>query len=291
MIWLLKFLQALFGLLFRLPPAAAVALMRRAGRSIRFIARLTPLRRIVRANYRCFFPSADVALLADRLLDNISQSICEVICFPFFRAQHFRLVCRLEGRDNLDRALAGGRGVLLLTMHTGNYELIQALQPHLGYRLNAVIKAPPGDRLFEFINRSRTAHGCRLIDVAVNNMSRESLDRLADQEIIGLLVDTGARESRNETVVFLGKKMPAATGWLTLAQRSGASLVICTCRREAGGQLLIQISQPFQITADNREHMREQVRRTFDDFIRAHPDQWALFLNKDEIGGIMDDNR
>jgi len=286
MIFLLYFLQTLFRLVFWLPPALAIRAMRAAGRLIYLVAIRTPIRGTVQDNYRVLLPSADAAALADSLLNNISQAIMEVICFPFFRAEHFRLVCRLEGRENLDQALAGGKGVLLLTMHTGNYEMMQVLLPHLGYRLNAVMKAPAGDAVFNFINRSRTAHGCKLINVTVSNMYRESLARLADNEIIGLLVDTGANESRNETVLFLGKKMPAAIGWLTLAQRSEASLVVATCRRDHN-QLLVKIEPPFRITTENRDRQQEYVRRSFDDFIRAYPDQWALFLNKDEIGRIV----
>jgi KDO2-lipid IV(A) lauroyltransferase len=290
MIFLLYLLQALFRLIFWLPPALAIRAMRAAARLIYLIARMTPIRGVVQANYRAILPQANTAELADGLLSDISQAIMEVICFPFFRARHFRLVCRLEGQENLDLALAGGKGVLLLTMHTGNYEMMQLLLPHLGYRLNAVMKAPAGDAVFDFINRSRTASGCRLINVTVSNMYREALSRLADNEIVGLLVDTGANESRSETVVFLGHKMPAAIGWLTLAQRSEASLVVGTCRRDQG-KLLIKIEPPFQITAENRERQREYVRRSFDEFIRAYPDQWALFLNKNEIGNIVSANR
>jgi Kdo2-lipid IVA lauroyltransferase/acyltransferase len=290
MIFLLYFLQTLLRLVFWLPPVLAVRTMRAIARFIYLIARLTPIRGIVRSNYQAILPQSAADALADNLLNNISQSIMEVICFPFFRAEHFRLVCRWEGQENLDLALAGGKGVLLLTMHTGNYELMQVLLPHLGYRLNAVMKAPAGDPVFDFINRSRTSHGCNLINVTVSNMYREALSRLADNEIVGLLVDTGANESRNETVVFLGQKMPAAVGWLTLAQRSEAALVVCTCRRDHD-QLLIKIEPPFRITADNRERQREYVRRQFDEFIRAYPDQWALFLNQHEIGDIVSANR
>ncbi|MCU0641809.1 MAG: lysophospholipid acyltransferase family protein [Candidatus Margulisbacteria bacterium] len=289
MVALLVFTQAVFGLIFRLPPRAAIWLLRLKARGLFWLARLTPVRRTVSANYRAFFPTADGEALADKLLANISQSIFEVLCFPFFRAPHFQAICRLEGRENLDLALTDGRGVLLLTMHTGNYELMQVLLPQLGYRLNAVMKAAPGDRLFDLINRSRTATGCRLINVETDNMYRESLARLAENEIVGLLIDTGARESRNETITFLGKKMPAAIGWLTLAQRSAANLVIATCRRD-GDRLIVRIGPPFRITTENRDAMKEHVRRTFDEFVTAHPDQWALFLDQDEIGRIVQGN-
>jgi KDO2-lipid IV(A) lauroyltransferase len=290
MIALLYFLQALFRAVFWLPPAAAVWTMRLTARALFLAARLTPVKPTVSGNYRRFFPDADCAALADKLLDNISQSIMEVLCFPFFRAPHFTLISRLEGKEHLDLALAKGQGVLLLTMHTGNYELMQLLLPLVGYRLSAVMKAPAGDRLFNFINRSRTATGCKLINVEEANMYRESLARLADNEIVGLLVDTGASESRHETVEFLGKKMPAAIGWLTLAQRSEAALVVATCRREAD-QLIVKIGPPFRITGANRAEMKEHVRRSFDEFVRAYPDQWALFLNKDEINNIVSANR
>lgn len=286
MIILLKLLQWKFKLIFLLPPAAAIRLMRLAAEITYQIARRTPIKKIVARNIEMIFPDADANPLADKLLRNVSYSIFEVLCVPFFKESHFKLVCKINGLENLDLALSKRKGAVIASMHTGNYELLPIALSSRGYRVNSVMKAPP-EPIFRFLQPIRRSKGTRLINVLEVDMYRETLKALGHNELVCLGVDTGALEGRHETIPFLGKSLPAATGWLTLAQRSEAAIVPVQVKRE-NEKLVISFSEPLNIYRDNREEVMHKVKQFFENFIKNHPEQWLMFLNEYETRRMVE---
>lgn len=287
MIILLKSLQGIFKIIFLLPPAAALNIMYFCGEIIFHIARLTRIKRAVSHNFGLFFPQADTSLLADKILRNTAYSIVEVLCTPFFSKTHFDLICKLSGTENIDLALAKRKGAFLITMHTGNYELTAAAISNQGYKLTSVLKATK-DPLFAFLKPSRTHRGTEIINVLEENMYRETLRALSKDRMVGILIDTGALESRNEMFEFLGKKVPVATGWLALAQRAEAPVIPTICKRE-GKKLLITFGEPLTVTRDNRREIMNNVGKHFENFIKSHPEQWLMFLNEHETKRMLEE--
>lgn len=286
MIILVRFLQLLFSFIFRLPAPAAIYMMNFAGEIAYRIARLTPIRKSVSRNVKKLFADADGDRLADRLLRNVSFSIFEVLCTPFFHEEHLKMIGNLKGRENIDLGLSNRNGILILLMHTGNYELTPALLSILGYKVNAILKAPD-EPIFRIINRSRGHRGTKLINVLTDDMYRESLKALGDNEIVCLLIDTGALEGRHELFNFLGRKVPVATGWLTLAQRAQAAVIPAFSRRE-GNKVILNFGEPLTVRADNREEIKQKVGQYYENFIRSHPEQWAIFLNDHEVQRMLE---
>lgn len=286
MIILLRSLQLIFSLIFRLPAPIAVYLMRFAGETTYRIARLTPIKGIAARNVNRLFPDADGRKVADKLLRNIAYSIFEVLCTPFFNETHINLICKVNGRENIDLSLAKRKGAVILTMHTGNYEMIPVVLASLGYKLNSVLKAAD-EPIFRFLSRSRSYRGIKLINVLEANMYRESLRALGENEIIALAADTGALEGKHELFPFLGRRVPVATGWLTLAQRSEAAVIPTHSKREEQ-KLVITFGEPLQVYADNREEAMHKVGQFYENFIRNHPEQWAMFLNDYETKRMVE---
>jgi KDO2-lipid IV(A) lauroyltransferase len=260
--------------------------MRLAGEAVYRLARLTPFRKTVAANYKMVFPEANADELAERALRNAGHAIFEIICAPYFNKGHLDRVTKVSGLENLDLALAQRKGAVCLSMHSGNYELISATLAALGYHMTAVMKSPPGDKLYAFLDRSRRYQGSQLINILDGNMYRECLQALAKGRCVGLLVDTGALEGRHEMLPFLGHRVPIATGWTTLAQRAAAPVVPFFSRRE-GGQVILVIGEPCYIHSDNKSEVREHIRKFYETMVRAHPDQWAIFLNEHEVKRMM----
>ena len=221
MILLLKILQGFFSLVFRLPARVALSIMYSSAWLLQAIAKMTPLKKSVINNIKLLLPQSPAKQIASKLIKNVSYSAFELLCFPFFKKEHSSPVFAFEGKDHLDQALAEKKGVILLTIHAGNYEAAGSLLPTHDYKVTGILRAT-NDPIFELVNQSRQAGGAKLVNILQGNMYQESLKALANNEIIYLMADTGALESRHEYLRFLGKSMPVATGWVTLAQRSGA---------------------------------------------------------------------
>ena len=63
---------------------------------------------------------------------NLGRSLAEVLRFPVIKGKIEKIV-EVHGLENLDRALALGKGVILLTGHLGNWELAAAYLGLKGY--------------------------------------------------------------------------------------------------------------------------------------------------------------
>jgi len=279
MIYLLKLIQFKFRLLFLLPAAFAIWQMNLNANIVQWIAKRTRLKREVAENIKLVLPKVDANKTADRLIENTSHSIFELLAIPYFKTKHFHSVVRWQGNQHVKP------GSIILTMHAGNYEIIPMAMAHLGFRMNTVLRATD-DPLFKIVNNSRAHGGVNLINTLEKDMYKESLKALEKGESIFLLADTGALESRHTSFDFLGKKVPVATGWLTLAQRAGCPVIPTLARRESGKNV-ITFFEPVTITKENREAMMQKVGKTFEDFIKQYPESWALFLNTYETKRMM----
>ena len=280
MIILLRSLQFCLRIIFYAPAGSALAAMRFFGWVTQAIAKRTRLRKTVAQNVKMVFPERNAQRIADGLIENVSYSIFELLCLPFFKDRHFKSIFRFEGQPFLDQALREGKGAILLTMHAGNYEVVPAALANLGYRVNSVLRASQ-DPIFEFLNYCRSKGGVNIINVAEQDMYRETLNVLRKNEIVGTLADTGALESRHVLYKFLDREVPVATYWLTLAQRSGSAVVLILTRKQ-GKINFIRLYEPFKVTKENRDEVMQKAASVFESFIRQYPEQWGIFLNSYE---------
>lgn len=286
MIIFLVFLRSCFRIIFYAPVKVALSLMYFAGWITQALARKTSLRKAVIKNVRTLLPQSNATQIADKLIRNTGYAIFELLCVPFFNKKHLRSIIKVEGTSHLDQGLKAGKGVILITLHAGNYEIIPAALANDGYTINTIARNTP-DPIFDLLNHSRTQGGARVINVAEEDMYRETLSHLNKNEIVGILADTGALEGRHEFIDFLGKKVPVATGWLTLAQRSQAAVIPILVKKE-GRKNTVTLYAPIKITRNNRSQAMQEAGKVFENFIRQNPEQWLIFLNSYETKRMVE---
>jgi KDO2-lipid IV(A) lauroyltransferase len=260
--------------------------MRGAAWILRSLVNHTSLRKRIINNVKLVLPNAKAEQVADQLLYNASLTIMETICLPLFKPYHFDQVFELINQGQIDKALQKGKGAILLTMHTGNYECGAMATAQKGYKLNTIMKSMD-DPLFKFLNKVRSTGGINIINVLEQDMYKESLKVLAKNESIGVMADTGALESRNIMHSFLGHMVPIATGWITLAQRSKASVISVILKR-TGNKNQVIFNEPLEITIENRNQVIEQIIGIYENFIRQDPGQWCMLLNDYETKRMLE---
>lgn len=124
-----------------------------------------------------------------------------------------RHVPDVEGLDALRQAEQEGRGLLILSAHLGNWEIL-TLFTSLQMPLAGLYRAPGNDRINRAITRSRERFGGQLIASGSPAM-RGLLRQLKDGKAAGILVDQQPKQGEGVFVPFFGQ--PALT--MTLAHR------------------------------------------------------------------------
>jgi len=201
-----------------------------------------------------------------------------VECCQLYAGSAGRLLgaVRLEGVAHLKAALAEGRGVLYLTAHYGNWELLGAAHVLTGVPLSVV--ARPLDNPFL---EARLAEARRRLQMGLIP-KRDALPRvrqaLARGECVGVLLDQDAGP-RGVFVPFFGHLASTSRALAVLAARTGAPVVPAFIRRLPDGEHLVSLEPPLPLerTGDHGRDLRLNTARytaAVERQVRACPEQW-----------------
>jgi len=186
-----------------------------------------------------------------------------------------------EARHRIEQALQRGKGVIIAGTHTGNFDLgILALAAH-GLDVQVLgLAAPPGGG-FYLMDRMRARAGVRLTSIGVSAL-REAIARLHAGGIVLTGVD---RPVGNEeaTVEFFGRPALLPTGHVRLALKTDAVILAAGNYRDPRLGHTVRISPPIEMirTGSAQQDLRINLQRVtayLEEYIRAWPDQWAMFL-------------
>jgi len=241
--------------------------------------------RIVMTNLRLAFgrekSERELAHIAAACYRHLGRCLMEFVRLPAMAAEDIRRVTSYQGREHLDEALARGKGVILLTAHLGNWEMVGARIAADGYPLHVIARAQRDDRLTEYIRQTREVAGMRVLhrEEAV----RGSLRALRAGELVGMLLDQNAG-SDGVFVEFFGHLASTAPGAAAFALRTGAAVVPTFGWRNADDTHTILADDPLPLIHTG-DHKADTVANTarytkvIEEQIRAHPEQW-FWLHK-----------
>jgi len=193
-------------------------------------------------------------------------------------ADEIQEITRIEGMEHINQALARGKGIILITAHLGNVDVLGQLPLTYGIPFTGAVEHTRPERLFQYTLRLRQSHGLRLIPSDGSMMGL--LRALKRGEIIGLPCDLGIAASTRE-VNFFGSPARLPDGPVRLALRTGAPLIPGFGLRLPDDTFLARIEPPIQPpqTGDREADITtgvEMVVKVLERYISQHPDQWLM---------------
>lgn len=207
----------------------------------------------------------------------------EVLTIRHLPLAMFKKILPDDKLTPLDEALSYGRGVILLVMHAGNWELFGCALGRFGYKVAAVVNNPKNDKLIAYIDRNRIISGLEVIDINKQNMYRACLKAFKQNKIVMIAVDTGATDSdKNIILPVLGKNLPVATGWATLALRANPVIlpVFNYSEKNRHNYTFGQLALPTDYK-DEKSLLESQLD-FFTKELQEHPLEWFLPISTSE---------
>ncbi|MFZ9855861.1 MAG: MMPL family transporter, partial [Limisphaerales bacterium] len=184
--------------------------------------------------------------------------------------------------DSFREAIAARQGVLLVTVHLGNWELGGPLLTDLGIRPLVLSAAEPDAGLTTARAQARASHGVDTLVVGSDPFAFvEVIQRLREGGVVALLLDrpvgTGVETS------FFGRSFVASPAAAELARATGARIFPMYIVRDALGPVAHALPEVAYQRADlagpeRRLAFTSHLLATFEDAIRRHPDQWFHFV-------------
>lgn len=183
--------------------------------------------------------------------------------------------------EHFDRSMAEGRGVILVTGHIGNWELLAQAAAALGHPIRVVARRLKNPLLDEYVRALRSREGNAVTDRWSVSGLRRLIAQLESGGVVGLLADQHASPAQGVLVPFFGKRAWSYAGPAEIAFRTGSSILPAFLRRDpdAPRRFVIQLGEP--ILAERQGELDDDVVRVtaavvgaIETEIRARPAEW-----------------
>lgn len=190
---------------------------------------------------------------------------------------------RVEVDDSIEllrEVSARGRGVIVVTGHIGNWELLAATLKRIGFDGAVVGLEKYRDPGAEWLISMRRAYG---VETIPQHTSPRALVRvLQDGRLLGLLCDLEVRRLAGEFLPFFGTPALTMTAPAALARARKTPLVPvrCVLPHEGATRYSLRVDPPLELDTSlpRKEATAElmvRVNLVFEGWIREHPAQWA----------------
>jgi len=207
---------------------------------------------------------------------NLCKVYIEFLYLPLLRKSYFKKNVSVKGVENLDKALKKKKGIIAVTGHIDNWELLGAIMIQTGYPLDALyhpMRNPYSDR---FINRIREKAGIGLIDM--NRALRPCLKALKKNHLLGLIADQDAGRD-GVFVDFFKRPASTAIGPAFFSIKTRAPMLLFTLIREKDDTHTLHISKELKVrvTGNTEKDIYYNTKLWSDEFekwVRKYPAQW-----------------
>jgi lauroyl/myristoyl acyltransferase len=229
-------------------------------------------------------PEADqrrVRAVAKQSFRNYAKYLVDFIRAPKIRPEDLEGKVWFNGWETLEAARAAGKGILIVLMHFGNWELGGPVLHQRGYPVNVIAETFAHDKLNRMIVMARTTRGMHVIPL--ERAAFSSMRALRRNEVLGILIDRPLAEN-GISVQFFGALTIVPSGPARLALRTGARVIpAAVVRLNRTGDRLMALIEPNLVppcSGDEDEDVRaltEAIMSAHEAFIRRFPDQWYMF--------------
>jgi KDO2-lipid IV(A) lauroyltransferase len=222
----------------------------------------------------------EVYRTAQRSFRNYMKLLVDFVRLPRTSDEEVERRVRVEGWEHLDRALEGGKGVLLVGSHLGSWDLAGLALAARGHELCVVAERQKPPWLDRTARDWREARGIHLI--FMERTLKPLFRALTRNQLVGIVVDRPLPQGDGVTVEFFGQMISWPSGPAALALRTGAQVITGYLVRTLDGHFKGEIFPPleFQPRGDKLEDLRrlsQEIVTLQEELIRRYPDQWYMF--------------
>ena len=212
---------------------------------------------------------------------HFGQMLFEFLCLPQIINDQENVI-RVENEAALMNAVNAGKGVILLGMHMGNWELITAYAKRTGLFMTAATANFPDQRINQLMINQRKLENMEIMPRGTRMSSRKLFRCLKNNNILILIIDQDTNVP-STWVPFFGIPSKTPVGASVFALKTGASVVSYNVIRENDGTFRLKF-ETLGIFGRNHPSMEQDVysvtrkiNHHLEQRIRENPQQWAWF--------------
>jgi KDO2-lipid IV(A) lauroyltransferase len=215
--------------------------------------------------------------LGSKVFENVGKNVADAVRLAKMRGEDIDSIVEIEGLEYFDQAYTLGKGVIALTGHIGNFELLAAWFSLRGYKVSVIGRELYDPRLDRLLLRNRESVGVENIPVSAG--VKPIMKALKAGRALGVLADQDSSRVRGEFVDFFGKPARTPVGPILLPYKTGSPIVPMAIVRKEQNRYKIVVKPEVKLTiSEDREkdvlEVTQRCTRVLESIIREYPDQW-----------------
>ncbi len=214
--------------------------------------------------------------ILDQMYQNLGMNLVEEFRLPSVSKAYLEQNILWEGEAYSHTVLDAGKGLLVLSAHLGNFDLLCTFAPKFDFPTTVITKNIKNSALNKMWMDARSRFGLKF--VPAHNSYRQCLTALRKNEIVAFVLDQNMIDTEGIFVDFFGKKACTSPGLAYMSAQSRAAVVPVFMIRLDNGRHLIKALPPIPPPPDRKPetiHAFTQLyTKVIEDIVREYPDQW-----------------
>ena len=218
-------------------------------------------------------------LMVRRSCQHIVMMTIESLRMHNMTVELSKQIARRENYEHYLTALKKGKGVIIVSAHVGNFELLACSQTIRGEPIHLVMKDFSNKSAHRFMAETRRV--TKLQTIPPRRSKTIIKEKLAQKEIVGFMVDQHLASYRALVCDFFGRLAATTPAPSRFAIESGAPIIPIVCYRDKryGYHVIrvepeFELEMPYEDEKKNLWHNTERLNRIVEGWIREFPDQY-----------------
>lgn len=222
--------------------------------------------------------SGDMDGIVRGVFHSMAKNYYDLFRVPTLSLAEIARLVEVKGWEHIETALSKGKGLILVTAHFGNTDVVAQVPALRDIPVVAPAEHVQPEALFQHICGLRTNKLLRLIPI--DGPLFELFRALRRNEVVGLAADRDITDS-GIVVDFFGAPARLPDGYAQLSLRTGAPIIVGFSHRQPDNTFVVHLEPPLELedTGDREHDVRvgvEQVVAIMERYIGGHPEQWVM---------------
>jgi len=209
---------------------------------------------------------------------NLGITLFEMIKLRTYTDNQIKELVKFSNIELVEELLSKGRGLIMMTGHYGNWELLAySTGLFTQKQINAIVKNQKNLLFDKFIIQNREKSGNKMI--SAGNAAREIINIIKNKGIVALIVDQSADPNKDVFVDFLGRKAATYETPASLALKFNIPILMAYAVRQKNNTYLAHFTEldhsdlsynkkdVIELTQRHVKHLENQILEI--------PGQWA----------------
>ncbi len=210
---------------------------------------------------------------------NLGTIAMEVLNFPRL-AGMMKSYVKIIGLEYLTNYInspnRNGRGAVIMTCHSDNWELMGGAFAQYGIPLVGVAKKQKSAGADKFINEFRTEIG---MHITYRSGVREMYKMIDEGHFIGLIMDQDVGRNDGVIVKFFNRATNYVTGAASMSRFKSIPIFPAFMHKNSDGTHTLEVFPPLTVekTSDKRadiQQMTQKLATLTEEHIRRYPEEW-----------------